>query len=296
MDDNLDLDLIMNFGVIKIAAVTVLYKPGIELIENIKSYLNQIEILYIINNSEEELCESLKAFLSDSKIKIFNNHKNLGIAAALNYGIKQAQVDGFEFVLTMDQDSKVSDNAVSTMMQEFENNQQVGIVAPFVVHAANPQKPLAIRKKEIQIAMTSGSIIRLSAFSEVGGFLSKLFIDYVDYEFSLRLIKNGFKIIQIQNVYVFHKLGNIKVKNFLYRKIYPTNHAPTRLYYRTRNRFYVYKLYSNMFREFIINDKKLFLKELVKIICFEDNKFKKLYFISLGYLHFKRNKFDNIDI
>ena len=40
---------------LRIAGVTILYKPDEEIAKNILSYLNQIERLYIVDNSEKEI-------------------------------------------------------------------------------------------------------------------------------------------------------------------------------------------------------------------------------------------------
>ncbi len=280
---------------VRIAGVTITYNPKSEIIENILSYLNQIDLLYVIDNSEDELEDNIKSFFSSPKIKLIINHKNLGIATALNQAAKQAATEGFDFLLTMDQDSKVSDNLVECMLKEFKKTDQIGILSPFVVHTRNPRFPPSELLQEITIAMTSGSIIKLSAYNKIGEFLDSLFIDYVDYEYSLRTISKGYKILQLNTVFVYHNLGEIKTIKIFKKKIFPTNHSPTRWYYRTRNRFYVYKLYKDSFHEFIHKDKKNFIRELIKILLFEDKKFYKYYMIIKGYIHFKENKFGKFE-
>jgi len=279
----------------RVAGVTVFYNPALEVIENILSYIDQIEILYIVDNSEEKLNEKIKAFISFYNIRVINNYKNLGIATALNQASNQAIIDGFDFLLTMDQDSKISENLVDCMLKEFAKDEQIGILSPFVVHNINPRMPTSYLKEEIKIAITSGSIIKLSVFNEVGGFLDKLFIDYVDFEYSLRIVSRGYKIFQLNNIFVYHNLGEIKVKKIFSKKIYPTNHSPVRLYYRTRNRFYIYKLYKDLLPEFVQNDKKIFHRELIKIFLFENKRFKKYFMIITGYFHYKKNKFGKFE-
>jgi len=44
----------------KIAGVIVLYNPNEEVIDNIKSYLEDIEILYAVDNSETKKDEIIK--------------------------------------------------------------------------------------------------------------------------------------------------------------------------------------------------------------------------------------------
>ena len=270
-----------------VAGVTVLYNCDVDIILNIQSYINQVELLYIITNSDSEPIEEIRNSLQSTKIRVLNNHKNIGIASALNQAIEFAISDGFNFLLMMDQDSRVSDNLVAVMMNEFNNDELIGILAPFVVHEKNPKMPANSSKELIHVAMTSGSMIKLSLIKKTGKLLDDFFIDYVDQEISLRMISNGFKIYQLNNVFVFHKLGNIVEKKMFGKKIFPMNYQPIRLYYKTRNRFYVYKTYKDMFSDYIKRDRLNFFKEIIKIVLFENNRIKKLYMILKGFYHYK---------
>jgi rhamnosyltransferase len=282
--------------IVRVAGVTVLYHAEEDIILNIQSYINQIELLYIVANSDSEPIEDIKNSFPTSKIIFLENHKNVGIATALNQAIDHSISNGFDFILMMDQDSKVSNLLVELMLKEFEADEMIGILAPFIIHEKNPKLPSDKIKEELQIAITSGSIVKLSLIDEVGKFLDKLFIDYVDFEFSLRVISKGYKIIQINNAFVFHKLGDITQNYFFGKKIFPTNHSPMRCYYRTRNRFYIYKLYQNLFPDFVRDDKKNFLNDLIKILFFERKKIYKFYMILKGFYHYKKNIFGYIKV
>lgn len=89
-----------------LAAVVIWYKPetiGIEkILENINSYGPQVGKIYIVDNSPQENHEYFSR-LSNS-VYIYNNNKG-GIAGATNLGVKQAQEDGFNWIMTVDQDS-----------------------------------------------------------------------------------------------------------------------------------------------------------------------------------------------
>lgn len=280
----------------KIAGVTVVYNPEISIIENIHSYLKQVDLLYVINNSEEELNPLIKSFCSTVQIKFIDNSENLGIAYALNLAANLAIKDGYDFLLTMDQDSKVSDNLVDTMLKEFSKDETIGILSPYIIHPLNPKAPTSSDHFEITVAMTSGSILRLSIFKVIGEFIEKFFIDYVDHEYCLRMISRGFRVLQLNSVYIYHSLGKIEPRKILFKKVFPTNHSPVRWYYRTRNRFYVYKKYRSGFPDYVKNEKKIFLKELLKIIFYENKKLKKISMIIKGYMDYKKDiygKFQN---
>jgi len=284
----------MNSRYSDIAGLVVLYNPDLDVLDNINTYINQVDKLFVIDNSDNingSLVEKIQLF---KKTKYICNNSNIGIAAALNIGVKKAIDDGFDLLLTMDQDSLISDNYINEMLKEFEKDNKIGVLSPYIVHIINPQKPIISEIENVTTAITSGSIIRLTAHKEIGGFLEKLFIDYVDNEYCLRMQSFGYKILRLNSVYIYHELGDVKSRKFLFIKVFPTNHSPHRWYYRTRNRFYVYKIYKNQFPDYIKFDKRVFIKEIIKIILYEKNKIQKFKMIMYGYLDFKRNNFGKL--
>jgi rhamnosyltransferase len=279
---------------LKVAGVTILYNPDQWVISNIDSYLFQLDLLYILDNSENINSAIINQLKSREKIKIIPNSENIGIAAALNKSSEMAIHDGYDLLLTLDQDSRVSDDLVTRMIVEFEKDEKIGLISPFVVHIQNPRTSANSGLEKIMVAMTSGSIIRLNAYKKTGEFLEKFFIDYVDNEFCLRLTRNGFKIFQLNSVSLYHKLGNTSKKKIIFREVFPTNHSPLRWYYRTRNRLYVYKKYGRQFPKYVFFDLKVFIKDFIKILLFENGKFKKMKMILYGFIDFCRHKYGKI--
>ncbi len=121
--------------------------------------------------------------------------------------------------------------------------------------------------------------------------MEKLFIDYVDFEYCMRLKKNGYNIYQCNDAVIYHSVGNLVNWKIFGLNFYSTNHSPLRLYYRTRNRFYLRKLYLNDYKAFFKKDFKQVLKETLKIILVEHKKIEKLKMIIKGYWDFHKGVF-----
>jgi glycosyltransferase involved in cell wall biosynthesis len=51
------------------------------------------ELIIINDGSMDNLNESIASFLSDKRIKLFNNEKNKGLGYSLNFGIEKSQYD-----------------------------------------------------------------------------------------------------------------------------------------------------------------------------------------------------------
>jgi rhamnosyltransferase len=116
--------------------------------------------------------------------------------------------------------------------------------------------------------ITSGNVISLEAWSEVGRFYEPLFIDEVDYDFCYRLREKGLRIIQYTDIRMKHILGDLR-RSFLPRPA----HFGVRCYYITRNMLFIkrkYPQYSLRFdylkelrRELFVNIINLNLKNII---------------------------------
>lgn len=285
----------MNSSSLDIAGLVVLYNPDQNVIGNIQTYISQLSMLYVIDNSEvcnNKIIETIKVF--DNSTYIFNG-ENLGIAKALNIGAEEAIKDGFKFLFTFDQDSKATPGMIETMISFLEENDysSIGILSPFQDNKGY-KKPPGKKMTKVSNIATSGNLLNLEAYKHVGPFLDKLFIDYVDVEYCLRLNDSGLKVIRLNDAILKHNLGSIIKRRFLFRKVAVTNHSPLRLYYRTRNRFYVLRKYKYKFPLFsIYNFFRLFM-ETIKIVCFERERNEKIRMMIKGYSHYKKNKFGKL--
>lgn len=277
---------------VRIAAVVIWYNPAKNILDNINSYINQVEKVIIIDNSEF----SNEGLLTNASFKNFEyifNNSNLGVAAALNIGAQKAIELGFDYLLTMDQDSKADEAMVFKLLELMQSSERIGIVSaePYDKEIHNPIEPENLYTKSVLFTITSGNLLNLNAYKIVGGFLDKLFIDHVDHEYCLRLNQKNFKVIKTNEVLVFHKLGNSNRKKLFRWIFYPSNHSPLRLYYRTRNRLFVDELYRKSFPEYVKRDKRNFIRELFEIIVFEKKILAKISMIIKGYIDYKKNRF-----
>jgi rhamnosyltransferase len=277
----------------EIAATVVLYNPESNVVENINSFVDQVEKLYVVDNSKVLDNSILKKITSNNKIVYISNKSNLGIATALNIAANKAIKDGFEYLLTMDQDSKASEDMVQELKNSFQSFDNLGIAVAEHVNTDFPNIVDSYKQhdKEVLFTITSGNLLSLAAFKSVGGFMDKLFIDHVDHEYCLRLNKNKYKVVKTNRAILYHRLGNQSQKKIFNWIFYPSHHPPIRLFYRTRNRFYVDKLYKKIFPDYVKTDRRNFVRELIEIIAFEKNVYQKIKMIVLGFINYKKNYF-----
>lgn len=277
----------------KIPATVIWYNPDTENIENIKTYIDYVEKVYIIDNSmnnNKKLCSSL----NNNKIEYVYNKKNLGIAKALNLACEKAISDGFKWILTMDQDSSFSSNDINEYFKSFDNieKKNIGIFSPKHI-LKNDINKIRDDKKflEIDHVMTSGNLLNLSAWEKVGKFDENLFIDEVDSEICFRMIENDYKVIQMNRIKMFHELGSLEKRNFFIKKISVLNHNYIRKYYIMRNKFYMFKKY----KKYRIRYVYYILNDFFKVIFYEKDKLRKLKYMFRGINDFFKNKMGELD-
>jgi rhamnosyltransferase len=269
----------------------VLYRPGLEVLENIKSYLTQVEVTYAVDNTDEPDPSFLSRLKSLPRVIHFANKRNLGVAAALNIGARRALADGYERLLTMDQDSVATPGMVQAMLACFSGPGvgKVGLVSPFHAQVGGAVRVPSGRCAQVLTPMTSGSLLDLDAYEGVGPFMEELFIDQVDNEFCLRLRAAGYSVLEAGEATLHHRVGDVRFHRFP-APMYSTNHPPVRRYYITRNRFWVGRMYRDSFPEFRRFELRQVGKDVLKILLYEGQKGQKLLMMARGYRDYRRGR------
>ncbi len=275
-------------GVFRVAALVVLYHPPADVLDNIRSWVDQVGTVFAVDNSEGVISEIVSAIGKVPKVVLIRSGENEGIARALNIGAEMAEREGYNFLLTMDQDSYATSDLVSTMLGCMTglSTLPIGIVSPFHLTKSGhtPGKELC---QEVMTPMTSGCLLSLAAYRKTGPFRDELFIDFVDNEYCLRLRRAGYAVLRANRALLKHLVGDTKK----YGPFIATNHSPLRRYYKTRNRFYVFSCYVGDFPGHCIFDLVRMTKEVLSIILFEDEKLRKLRMMWRGWSDFRHSKF-----
>ena len=290
-----------------VCCIIVTYNIGDKFNTCYDAIAKQVEKVIVVDNgSNEETIKAIKKLSKNENTEIIYNDENLGIATALNKGIKLALNQGFKWILTMDNDSIAMNGMVDAMLGHFEEFDEdeniVGVFPRYVDLGYNNQDDNNIEDikkpgyKEVNAEITSGNLLKSDIFKDIGFFEDKLFIDMVDYEFCFRIRSKGYKLVQLNDVILYHNLGNTKIKKILGKNMYCTHHNYIRRYYITRNRFYVWKKYKEFNYEELRKDKKAFWKEMLKIILLEDEKLVKIKMIFKGIKDYKNNIYGKINI
>lgn len=278
-----------------LAGVVVAYNPDETIIDNIHSYINNINKLFIVDNSEVINFSFINQIINHPNVFYIDNHGNQGIAHALNSGAKKAIEMGYEWLLTMDQDSSFDSNMLVKYLDCWNNYPDKDNVAVFspVHNVLEYQTSSTVECNVVNKfhVITSGNIINLKAFNHLKGFNKALFIDEVDHEYCLRSKLEGYSIIEFSNILLKHNLGE-PVSIYRHGKtISSSTHSPKRFYYIARNRLYMWKTYHHLFPNLAGIQLVNIMKTLIFPLIYHDKKTQRFFCIIRGILHFLTGRY-----
>lgn len=289
----------------QICAIITTYRPESSLVECVQRLTSQVAEIIIVDDGDSEANVKIlrRWFNGVSKVTLWHQPTNSGIAAALNIGVKIAQEKGCKWVLTLDDDSIPNNDMVARLCEHLariEGSQPVGMIgmkpatnnwstsSPGRGYYSHPW----LDKRGI---ITSGSLFSLQTYAAVGPFREEFFIDSVDYDFCMRARAKGFRVIQVQEYGFKHSLGqNERFKLGIFT-INSESHSPSRLYYAFRNSTILAKEY--FWRDPLYSCAVVLsqFKTVMRIVFLQKNKDKKLFAIIRGFVAAMKGQMGRIE-
>lgn len=271
---------------ISISSVTILYNFNNEVIENIKTYEKYVDEVILIDNSDSNVYYN-KYKDALSKYTYISMGENLGIAKALNEGMKYSIEKKYDWCITFDQDTALKSNIIEIYKKYIDMNCVSNAIIYSPLYDFDRKKLKRFSGiREVDYVMQSANLVNLKEFMNLGMFKEDFFIDVVDYEFCLRARKNGYKVISCGEAIVEHNPGITKKIKLLNIKYGYCNKY--RIYYQARNLLWTFKKYKN-YKILII-----LLYKFMKIILLFDDKIEFLKYYFKGIKDCLKHNFGNI--
>lgn len=179
---------------------------------------------------------------------VLRHDRNEGIARSLNDGLAFAQIEGATWLLTVDQDTVVSDGYVASLLAHA--HPRAGVIGAETIGDASgdlqyPTREVAGHLVTDEVFQT-GSLWRVDVLVALGGFDESLGIDAVDAEACLKLREAGFAVVLARGVRLEHHYGNGSTVKVLGRSVVATGHSPARRESMVRNRL---RLFPREFKQ-----------------------------------------------
>lgn len=239
-----------------IFTVIVTYNPNYDvLFPNIERILLSSNIIIVDNTPDTDSVNLYRDKFPNAKYKIeyFPLRENKGIAYAQNKGFIEGLKNKADFFILLDQDSNIKDDFIPHLMNEYnvaiEYFKKIAVIGPTIINERNgTQENYEISRSanvyngihEVDVLISSGSLIPADILVEVGINNSALFIDLVDFEWCYRAKNVGYHVLMTSNVTIKHNVGLTD------KKIWWGKHtsicSPFRLYYVFRNCIFAIKM------------------------------------------------------
>lgn len=277
----------------EVCAVLVTHFPDAGLGERLIRTGEQVGGIVLVDNGTRGRGASVIDDLhAPGGLTLIRNAENRGVAAAFNQGVREALARGCGHVLLLDQDSEPEPGMVAGLLGCLERHPErdrVMVLGPRTeirnYSGAGGWAPGDGPWKEVSHVISSGSLIPSAAFGLLGGFLESLFIDYVDIEYCLRARAAGFKVIQVRDAVLRHRLGRISGRRVFRRTVHPSHHEPLRRYYQFRNAALLHRAYARRDPQWCGHDRVVLAKIACLVMMYEDRRLSKCGHILKGLWH-----------
>jgi rhamnosyltransferase len=273
-----------------VSAIVVTFHPTTEHLQNLARIRAQVDVLVVVDNaSTASELPAIRCAARDLDFKLIENGKNLGIAAALNLGIKEAQKRQCRWVALFDQDSELTDGFMATMIAEFQRYSHERNILQIVPRYRDPktgaERPVShFDDGGVFLAITSGSLFPIEAFEKCGLFQENLFIYCVDDDYSLRIRKQGFFIGLSRDAVLLHQSGHPSSRKLFGKTISTKNYRPEVRYYYARNKVWILRRYGRTFPRLIVPTLRELVTIPLRIALMEEASWQKIRLFTHGLL------------
>jgi rhamnosyltransferase len=282
----------------------IAYNPDASSLECIGDISKAATHTVIIDNRSGETCRVKLRELASPRVTLVENPDNVGIAAALNQGIRAAATLGYRWFLLFDQDTILFPTTINDLVDVLNEclaalGSKFGLLGSNYFHRLGDDTieeakvPFCPGQRWLakETAITSGTILGLDGFEAIGPFREEFFIDHVDHEFCLRAQHKGFVVARTVWPLMVHRLGLlVKRRSWLSFGSQKTvsMYSPLRHYYQIRNAIILAREYEKEFPCTIGLIRQTIRREMRRALRYEGQFYRNLTAIVLALRHSRR--------
>ena len=286
-------------SIFPIWACVVCYLPEKQVLRRLVSILEpQVDRILLLDNSPD-ISSGIDG-LSNQKVVYQKMPGNLGTAGALNRGWTIALSGGAGAVVSFDQDSVLTDDLISELVRNYEelrsDGNPIAGIGPRIVDPRSgrhariryPQRFFRVHGDfqggppiAVDHLIASGSLTPAASFKAVGEFSEKLFLDYVDIEWSLRARMLGYSVYVVPGLLMNHTIGDT-ISSLGGRSV--PIHKPFRTYLLVRNHLLLWRSpAAKLF--WLLSDFRQLVLKLFFLLLFQPQRLLRLKWALVGIWH-----------
>jgi len=275
----------------EICALITTYRPDDGFPARVERVRSQVGLVIIIDDGASiENAGKLRTWFDGfPDVVLHHNPQNVGLSAALNSGVAIARHKGFNWMLTLDDDTLVSPTMIERLLmktRQLDDGRPVGLAGMSWTEAGStkpatelPNDPSWADKRGI---ITSGSLFSIATYDAIGPFREDYIIGAIDYEYCMRARAKGFRIVKFTEIGFEHRLGRPSIHRLGPLAFKTYNYSALRYYYGFRNN--LMNLRTNALRDplYAMAVCIYILKTLLTVGLFEADGRRKARFMLLG--------------
>jgi rhamnosyltransferase len=258
-----------------ITAIVTAYHPDERLAQVVDSALSGCELVVVADNTPADSASAAEK-LDHPRVKVLRSGRNLGLAAALNLGLREVPADAGA-VLFLDQDSVLPPDLVPGLAKRLDD-QGIGVVGPAPVDAekGGAYETFSVLHGDVSdrySIITSGMLVRRSCFDTVPAFREDFFVDCVDMDFCLRLRRAGVRVVRDKNLLLPHSIGDGRDHKLLgVLPVRVLHYAAWRHYWVARNGIVLTREHGRTFPGFALINLLFMARWLAATAAFEPKR------------------------
>jgi len=192
-----------------ISVIIPCYNHGHYLPEAVESILAQtfqnIEIIVVNDGSTDQNTISVLKNFSRPKTRVVNHEKNLGLPAARNTGIRLARG---KYICCLDADDKLHPTYLEKALLLMESNTAINFVYSWTQVFGSEKRVWYTPQFDpaeliYHNQLNSPAVFRRLDWEKVGGFREEMRLGYEDWEFWIRLARQGYRGYRIPEKLIF---------------------------------------------------------------------------------------------
>lgn len=252
----------------KISIVMSTYNRKKDLLECLKSvYANKypnLEIVLVDNGCVDGTKEVVNKHFP--RVKVVRTEKNLGSVGGINLGIKNASKNS-DYLLFLDDDYVLAKDAIWKLFKAIDDKKDYGAATAKVLFFENPK---IVQMAGSSVGLYTGynymntglddgrfddfrdtegiggtGLVRMKVAKKVGLWDETFYYYYEDPDFSMRIIKAGYKILYVPTSKILHKLPIMDPKKGKERWF-------SRAFWVVRNKIIFMRKHSKCFPVFVL--------------------------------------------
>ncbi len=259
---------------IKVAVAIITYHPNLNLLrKNIERYIDVVDKILIWENSSNDF-EIPQEW--GKKVEKIGLKQNQMMAYPLNQIVSRCKEDGYDYLMTMDQDSLWNNFGAFLMAAEkiFTEDNAVAICAPSINWDGIVRNPGVI---DIEWVIQSGMLFSLKTIKGLDGFREDYGIYGVDEEYCFYLRLNGLKVKKLLNFNLTQQYGKAEKSRWGYTFY---NYSPFVRFLMIRNMVWMKREFpSSVSLRRIVST---YLHNMRDILVSEKGKFQKSLALTKG--------------